>query len=335
MFWPILEFVLLAAVIIAAGTVLARCADALAEITGLGKLVIGSVLLAGATSLPELSVDLTAVRIGVPDIAVGDLLGSCLMNLLILAVLDLTHHSRGKMLSRAAAAHALSGMLAIALIAVAGLGLLTADRSLRWAGLGCHVSVWIIAVGYLFGVRMVFLDQRVAARQAREQGSVAEAPHPQRKARLYVGGFIAAAAVVLLTGPRMAHVADAIADRSGLGGSFVGTTFVALSTSLPELVASFAAVRMGAFDLAIGNVFGSNAFNILLFVPLDAAYPDVLFAAASPAHLVSVLGVIVATAIVVMGQLYQPETRVRILEPDAWLVIAVIAAALGVVYAMS
>lgn len=91
-----LEFLALAAVVALAGTFLARSADQIAEITRLGRLLIGSVLLASATSLPELTVDVSAVRQGMPDLAAGDLFGSSLMNLLILAgalflVYRLTH----------------------------------------------------------------------------------------------------------------------------------------------------------------------------------------------------------------------------------------------------
>ena len=88
--------------------------------------------------------------------------------------------------------------------------------------------------------------------------------------------------MIFLAGPRLAHVAGQLADLSGLGKTFVGTTLVALCTSLPELVASITALRMKSFDLVIGNVFGSNAFNMILFVPLDAAHPGSLFADISP-----------------------------------------------------
>ena len=107
----ILQFVVSAAVIVIAGTYLTRYADAIADLTGLGRLLVGSILLAGATSFPELSVDLSAVRLGEVDMAVGNLIGSSLFNLLILGILDLSHHSRGRMLSRASAAHALSATL--------------------------------------------------------------------------------------------------------------------------------------------------------------------------------------------------------------------------------
>jgi cation:H+ antiporter len=132
----ILTFLGSAAVIVVAGTFLSKFADAIADLTGFGRLLIGSVLLAGATSLPELTVDISAVRLGAVDLAVGDLLGSSLMNLLILALLDLTYHSRGKMLSRQAAAHALSGTLAAALTALVGVGLLTGKALAPYSLLG-------------------------------------------------------------------------------------------------------------------------------------------------------------------------------------------------------
>jgi cation:H+ antiporter len=329
----VVMFLLLAAIIVVAGSALTLCADAIAEITGWGRLLVGSLLLAGATSLPELTVDLSAIRLNLPNMAVGDLIGSSLMNLLILAVMDLSHRSRGKMLSRAAAAHALSGTLGIALTALVGVGILVAPHAPQLSFWNVHITVWAIAIGYCLGVRVVFLDQRIAAREVKESGAAEEA-HPRGKLSKYVAGFAAAAAVIVFVGPRLAEAAGTIAELSGLGSSFVGTTFVALSTSLPELVASITAIRLGAFDLVIGNVFGSNAFNMLLFLPLDMAFPGSLFAAANPAHVISVLAVVTCTSVVIMGQLYQRESRIRLLEPDAWLVITLISTALFLVYAI-
>ena len=334
----LLQFVGLAAVVIAAGGYLSRSADAIAEATGFGRLLVGSVLLAGATSLPELTVDIAAIRLGLPDLAVGDLLGSSLMNLLILAVLDLTQYSRGKMLSRQGAAHALSGLFAISLTALVGLAIATTGRIATWSLLGAHAWLWLIAAGYFLGVRMVFLDQRMAVRvqndsqETREPkaATLAESPSPSLAKALL--GFAAAAAVIVLAGPRLAESAGTIAELSGLGNTFVGTTLVALCTSLPELAASYAAVRMGSHDLAIGNVFGSNAFNMLLFLPLDIACPGALFTLISTGHVVSAFAVITATSLVVIGQLYHVERRTPLFEPDAILVIAVVLASLAMVY---
>jgi cation:H+ antiporter len=289
------------------------------------------VLLAAATSLPELTVDLSAIRMGLPDLAVGDLLGSSLMNLLILAGLDLSHHSRGRMLSRQAAAHALSGSVSVGLTALVALGLLTGKFFAPFSVLGISPAILLLGVSYVLAVRLVFLDQRIARRTAEDQGQpvASTAGTTLGKALL---GFALSAGVILIAGPVLAESAGALARLSGLGNTFVGTTLVALSTSLPELVSTIAALRMGAFDLAIGNVFGSNAFNMVLFVPLDILHPQSLLASVSPRHAVTCIAAVLATQVAVMGQLYQAEPRTRFIEPDAWLVIAIVVGGLALIY---
>ncbi len=335
----VVEFVLLAATVAVAGVFLAQAADVLAEVTGLGRLLVGSLLLAAVTSLPELSVDIAAVRHGMPDLAAGDLFGSSLMNLLILAVVDLVQRSGRRMLSREAASHALSATLGIAMTALAGLAILTAHRLPSFSLLGIGGWSWSILVAYLLGARMLFIDQRISARLAAEAGAAAPAesfPPPKRNRRWRpVTIFLTAAAVLLVAGSRLAEAAGRLADETGLGGTFVGTTLVALSTSLPELVAAITAVRLGALDLAIGNTFGSNAFNMILFVPLDACHAGPLFAVVSQVHVVTALAVIAATAIAVLGQLYHVERRIPVCEPDAVLMLLVLTGALALVYRLS
>lgn len=326
----VLQFAICASIIVVAGTYLAKYADAIAESTNFGRLLIGSVLLAGATSLPELAVDISAIRMGAPDLAVGDLFGSCLANLLILAILDLMQRSSGGMLSRHAARHALSGSMSAALMTVAGIALLTAPLTENRTLLGIGPGLWILATVYIGGVRIVYLDQRVSAAEATgDLDHITETPRALSKALI---GFTAAAVVILIVGPFMAHAAESFAKATGLGRTFVGTTLVALSTSLPEFVASLAAVRMGAHDLAIGNVFGSNAFNMLLLVPLDIAQPGSLMAALSIGHGITCLSAILATQTAIMGQLYNVEGRYRFIDPDAWLVIAIVIGGLALVF---
>lgn len=330
MTFALFQFALTAAIIIVAGTYLSHFADQIAERTGFGRLLIGSILLAGATSLPELSVDISAVSKGMADLAIGDLMGSSLFNLLILAVLDLSTHSKGKMLSRASARHALSGNVSAALTALVALSLLTKPILAGGEVLGISYGLWLIALGYLFGVRLIYCDQKASRLEAETTGAADSAGTWHRPAL----GFIAAAGVIVVAGPYMAEAAGVIADASGLGKTFVGTTLVAFSTSLPELVASLAALRMGAHDLAIGNVLGSNAFNMLLLIPLDLVHKGPILASVSQSHVITCLAAIVATLVVVLGQLYQVERRRWFIEPDASLVIAVVIGALWLVYQM-
>jgi cation:H+ antiporter len=328
----LLEFLVSAAAIIVAGSFLARFADTIAEITRLGRLVIGSVLLAGATSLPELSVDISAIRMHMADLAAGDLFGSSLMNLLILAVLDLSHRSRGRMLSRKSKAHALSGLLSAALMAVVALSLLTGKAFAPYTLVGLSPGVVLVVVGYTLGVRLVYLDQQMAMQAAAEHGPHKALEPKETRLGKALFGFAICAGVIFIAGPHLAAAAGQLAESSGLGNTFVGTTLVAFATSLPELVSMLAALRIGAIDLAIGNVFGSNAFNMLLLAPLDIVQPGSLMAIVSEKHAITCIAAVLATHVAVMGQLYQIESRTRLIEPDAWLVILIVAGALALIY---
>ena len=326
---PVLKFILAALVIVGAGTLLTRYADAIADLTKLGRLLVGSVFLAAATSLPELAVDVSAARLHLPDIAVGDLFGSSLFNLLILAVLDLTHHCRGRMLSRASAAHALSATTSIALMAVAGIAIFTA---LPFTVGPLGVGSLVILAAYLLGMRLTYYDQQFAARQVEGGPPNVLVPAKTVTLRRAIVGYLVAAGVILVTAPMLAGAADELAEKTGLGRTFIGTTMVALSTSLPELVTTLTAVRLGAFDLALGNIFGRNAFNMMLLVPVDLAYSGSLLAEVSRKHVLTCFAGILITAVAVLGQLYRVESRIRLLEPDAWLVIVLVFGTLGLIY---
>jgi cation:H+ antiporter len=323
------QFIIAAGIIVIAGTALTRCSDAIAELTKLGRVLVGSIFLAGATSLPELMVDIHAVRLGLPDMAVGDLFGSSLFNLLILAVADLSHRSRGKMLSHTAAAHALSATMSITLAALAAIAMLV-SRRIGFTILGIGIGPLAILVAYILGVRLVYFDQHAAA--SRTDQSITLLPPPKIGLAKAVVGYLISAAVIIIAAPFMATASGKLAEMTGLGGTFFGTTLVAFCTSLPELVATVVAVRIGAFDLALGNVFGSNAFNMILLVPLDLAFPGSLLAAVSGTHILTSLATILVTAVAILGQLYQAEKRIHFIEPDAALIIALIVGSLVMVY---
>lgn len=324
----IIQFLVSAAVIVAAGSALTKFGDIIAEKTGFGRLLVGSILVAGATSLPELAIDINAVRMGAADLAAGDLIGSSLFNLLILAVLDLTRYSHGQMLSKVSAAHALSATTSIALTSIVAvfifLGPTLQDVTLLRLGPGSYV----ILAAYLIGIRIVYFGQQ----QEKAPETSSESGESRRGLKGAAVGYIVAAGAILAAAPVLARAADDLAARSGLGGTFFGTTFVALCTSLPEVVATFSAVRMKAFDLALGNIFGSNCFNMIIFVALDAVENGSLLSSVSPTHVFTALCVIAVTSVVVLGQLFRVEKRQHHLEPDAWLAIVLILASLTGLY---
>lgn len=332
-------FTISAVAIIGAGTALARYADAIAEATGLGRLFVGMVLLAATTSLPELVVDISAVRMGLPDMAIGDLLGSSLFNLLILAIADLAHRQRGRMFSRASAHHAVAGAVSISLTATIALAIALEHMGMGPTFLRVGIGPVAAAVVFLLGIRVVFCDQRCHEPREGSQPTggpnaytlSTHTPSPMKLGHAMIG-FAVAAVIIIVAGPFMASSAGQLAELSELGGTFFGTTFVAFCTSLPELVTTLAAIRIGSFDLASGNIFGSNAFNMSLFLPLDIAQPGSLLASAHPAHLVTCLTVIIVTSIAIIGQLYRVDRRIHFIEPSAILVAALVIGSLALVY---
>lgn len=323
----LLPFAGSAAVIVVAGVFLARATDTIAELTGMGRLFAGSILLAGATSLPELLVDISAVRKGMPDLAVGDLMGSSLANLFILAVADLLHRNPRKMFSRAAAQHALSASMSINMTVLAGIAIFLGPQLAGYSVGEIGYGPLAIALAYVLGLRLVYFDQRAQA-PAENKAGAGKRQAIAKAVSTYVGSGIA----ILLAAPYMAGSAGRIADATGLGKTFIGSTLVAFCTSLPELVSTLAAVRMGAFDLAVGNIFGSNSFNMILLAPLDALHAGNLLGAVSRSHLLTCMAIIFATSIAVMGQLYQVEKRRKFIEPDAFSVIAIVLGALYLLY---
>lgn len=320
-----LQFGAAAAVIIVAGSFLTRFTDRIAHLTGLGRTLAGMLLLALATSLPEMTIGANAALIGAVDLTAGDVLGSSLMNLLILAALDLTHYSRGRMLSHSAAAHALGGGASVVMTALVLLLLLARPQwsLLGWVG----VESFVLAASFLFCLRLLYIQQRVAG--SPEETSDDESSHSLRGA---IVGYLASAAAIFVAAPFLARSSDRLAEQTGLGGTFVGTTLVALSTSLPEVVTTFAAVRRGAFDLAIGNIFGSNVFNMVILAAVDLFQAGPLFASLSPAHALTAAWVILITAVAILGLLYRAEKRYFFLEPDAALIILMVLGALVTLY---
>lgn len=324
-FLPWATFLLSATVIVYAGTKLSRYGDQIADLTGLGGLWIGVVLMAGATSLPEIFTDVSAALIDAPDLGAGDLFGSNMANMLILGVIDLMHRQK-QVWQQAAFEHALSAGLAMFLTGLAAF-LVLFGMDVKHAGIG--LGSMLLLLFYIFGMRIVFRQERVKRRQ-REQEAVVEAqveveamqPSKREGLRRASFGFAVAAVGLLVAAPFLASSAETIAEQSGITATFVGTSLVGITTSLPELVTALAAVRIGAFDLAVGNLFGSNAFNMAAFFFVDVAYRGgPLFNAVSDAHAMTALWSILLMSIGLMGIIYRVEERYLLIEPDSFLII--------------
>ncbi len=312
-------FLVASAVIVGAGVMLAKSGDRIADVTGLGGLLIGMVLVAAATSLPEIAVAVSAVVVeDSPDLAIGNLLGSNMANMALLAMVDLAW--RGQVWHRVGAGHARTAAVAIALTAVATLAILKPfELAIGWVG----IESIVIFIGF---VSLIAWTHR---------SSTADVPGTQvdQKAPISASGdrrailtsirwdlakFAAAALVILISAPFLVDAASGIAREAQLGESFVGASFLAFSTSLPELATAVVAVRMGAFDLAVGSLLGSNAFNMAIILIVDLFYTNgPILAAVNPIEAFVGVSAILLMGIVVAGIIHGGRTRVSRLEPGS------------------
>jgi cation:H+ antiporter len=321
------------ALIVFSGAKLSRYGDILAGKTGLGRTWIGVVLMASVTSLPELITGLSSVTYGgVPDIAVGDALGSCAFNLLILALLDVLHRPL-PLSTRAHHGHTLSAGFGILLLGIASMGLFLGERSLPIGWIGGY-SLLLLGV-YLVAMRMIhmFEKKRIAA-FAKERSE--EPGYDEIRMRSAVLNFVLHAGIIILAASVLPLVGKGIADSTALGQTFVGNIFIATSTSLPEVVVCLAALRMGAVDLAIGNLLGSNIFNVGLILAADDFFylPGPLLSHVDPSHAVSAISTAIMAAIAVIGFTYRAERKRLWLAWDSIGMVAVYLMNLLILFSM-
>jgi cation:H+ antiporter len=314
---PVIWLSLLAclAVIGFAGVRLSRYGDIIAEKTGLSRGWVGLILLATVTSLPEMVTGLTAVTAArAPDIAVGDLLGSCVFNLFIIVVLDFLHRKES-IYTRAHQGNVLSASYGMVLIGFAGLNLLL-YRDGSFPAIG-HVGLYtpLILLFYLLAMRSLYRYEKA---QISEYVEDRAERYPQTSLKQAVQGYVLAASAVVAAGIWLPFLARDLATAMAWEQSFVGTLFVAAITSAPEVAVSIAALRMGAIDLAIGNLFGSNMFNIVLLAIDDLAYlPGPLLGEVSISHAASAFSAMMMSGLAVVGLVLRPTSRV--VRTISWL----------------
>lgn len=302
-----LKFTLCLVIILFAGTRLARYGDAIAEKTGLGRIWIGLLLLAAITSMPELVTGVSAVAlVKLPDLALGNLLGSCLFNLAILALLDIIYRP-APILSQASSRHMMSASIGILLIAIAAGGILAGGRfpglTMGWVS----VPGIMVLVLYIAGVWWIFRSERGYQPQPVPMVSPQYEGLPAKTVYLR---FTLAAVAVIGAGIWLSFIGGEIVGIYVWHPSFVGSLFLAVTTSMPELVVTIAALRLGAIDLAVADILGSNMFNIAIITPVDLVYtPGSLLSSVSRVHLITAVVAIVMTLLVIVGLRFRQKRK--------------------------
>lgn len=312
------ELILAGGVVVIAGSRFARAADDIGDRLNLSGGWIGLILLATVTSLPELVVGGTATAIGNVDLAFGGILGSCSFNITLIVLLNALIGG-GSVLREVSRTHRLTSSFGLLLIAMALFGIVLMDKfaSMPTAARVTEI-VWalLIGAGYLVCMRLIYKYEK-------KQNADAN----QREERRVVGRsltvqVILMAAILVVASWWLAKLGDVLSTHEiewigrPLGATFVGACFLALATSLPEIVTSIAAVRLGNLDLALGNIFGSNMFNIFVIpflkgVSLGRGDAVMLTATASDStqNLIAGLTAILLTTIAIGGLTYKSHRK--------------------------
>ncbi|KIL52022.1 sodium:calcium antiporter [Jeotgalibacillus soli] len=273
-------FGLAAVVTVIAAVHLSSYADILSEKTRLSGLLVGTLLLGGATSLPELTTSMSSVFIGNKDIAVGNMLGSNLFNIFIIAVFDL-YFRRQRIFESADRAH----------VYTAGLGLVLTLMTV--IAIARHVSYTIVGIGvdalliaFVYGIGIYIIGTRSAmGSEANMEVEKEVDSHPSVTRNQAFIGFIVSALVIMAAGSVLSFMGDEIAVVTGLGSSFVGSFLMAATTSLPEAAVVLMALKLGNSNLAVGSILGSNIFNMLILTASDVIYREgPILSNVSPIH---------------------------------------------------
>jgi len=330
-----IQVVLCVVLVIIVGSQLSQGADVLAEKTGLGRTWVGAILLAGATSLPELATGISAVVVfNAPDLAVGGVLGSCLLNLLILVMIDMFTGPQ-PLLRQVQISHGLAAGLSCVMLGVAagGMLLIAAGNDLTLGGWVGIPSIMLLLIYGLSARLIARFEVRRRAEFLEQEAERFQYDHI-KPSQAYLTFVLLAIAIVVL-GVWLAALGDRIAVVTGLGQSFVGALILAAATSLPEVVASLAAIRLNALDLAVSNVFGSNLANLAILGIYDLVYlrGNLLIEVNHTVHIFTAIVAIVMTAITLVGLIYRAAQRSRLyLTWDGLALIALYTCGMYVIY---
>jgi len=301
------KFALCLAVIGYAGYFLSRYGDIIAEKTGMSATWVGLILLSTATSLPELITGISAITLAdAPNIAVGNALGSTIFNLGFLIILDAIYQ-QDTLYSRATQGHILSASLGALMIAFAGFSLLL-DHASMSPVLG-HVGLYtpFFVLIYFVAIRSVHRYE-YRTKDVYTEASIKR--YPQVTLRQAIIGYALAALAVIAAGSWLPFVAEDIAEMMGWGQSFVGTLLVAAVTSAPEAVVTISALRIGALDMAIANLLGSNLFNVIYLAVNDLLYTKgPLLASVDSSHALTAFTAVMMSTLVIVGIIFKPQQR--------------------------
>jgi cation:H+ antiporter len=328
-------FALSAACVWIAGARLAYLADTLADRFRLAKSLVGLLMLSLATSLPEVATTLTAAIQQARDLVLNNLFGGIALQTAILAMADFW--ARGPITNYPRKAnHTLEAALLALLLAVAMI-FISLGETFVFAGVGLgSVAIALVYCGAIWLLRHYDDSSDWVPIDLPDPDPLAfPAPTGLGTATnsSLIWQAIVACIAILIFGLLLVLFAERIAIQSGLGAGFIGVTLLAAATSLPELSTSIAAVRIGAYTMAISNIFGSNLIMLVLVFPADILFRagPILQNTSRTVSLALSFGLAV-TAIFLIGLIVRRKPRIGMFGVDSVLVLLTFLASLAAYY---
>lgn len=319
-------FALCAGLVWLAGARLTYLADVLSDRLNLAKSLTGLLVLSVATSLPEIATTISAAAIQNADLVLNNLFGGIGLQTAILATTDFW--ARGAITNYPRKAnHALEATLLVLLLSMVlivvqlgepiqayGVGLGSACMALSYAG-----ALWLLrrydAASDWVPVDLPDIDEPVL---------LSPKPITEYSSQILFTQAVGVCVAILVFGILLVESAEQIALKTGLGSSLIGVTLLAAATSLPELTTTLTAVRMGAYTLAISNIFGSNLIMLVLVFPADFLIKSgPILAEASATVSLSLTFGIAVTAIYLVGLIVRRKPRIGRVGLDSFLVLIV------------
>ena len=289
-------FLASAVLVMFCGAKLAVYGDALATLTGWGRLFVGSLLVALATSLPELSTNISAVQLDPPnpELAVGNVFGANMLNMFTLSAVALAFGGKRFLVQVAPE----QGYLIVVAVVLTGAAILFG--AIQWgANVGeVGISSVILIVLFVAGMWWVYKNRPAAADEAEED--------PGLTLGKAWGMFGLVSLGVVIAGFFLAWSTDEIAGITGIASSTLGILLVSLVTTMPEASSTIAAARIGAMDLGVAGLYGSCAFNVTIMFYADPFFREgVLGNNTETAHFVAggvAVGLMVAGLVLVLAR---------------------------------
>ena len=324
-------FAAAAAVIGYSGMKVSSLADELADRTGLGEVVAGALFVGASTSLPGAITSVSTAWQGFPELAIGNALGGLTAQTLFIAVADAAYRRANLEHAAATPVGVAQGVLLVSLLCIA----LIASIVPGIAAFGVHPASFVLPVSYVFGLFLLRSVQQndlwlvKQTDETREEMSDPGQSDDGRGSGTLWTLFALYAGMTAAAGYFVGETSISLVTLTGVSKTLFGTTFTAIANSLPELVTALAAVRIGAVNLAVGEIIGGNAFEVLFLSLADFVTDKPIYQAFTPKDQGTALFAMLMVSVVILGILKREKSGIFNIGFESVLVYVLYAMSVG------